>query len=100
MPGSIRVTEDGSGHAVIGVKAVPGASRDQISGALGDRLKVRVTAPPEGGKANKAICALIAGALGVGKGQVSVISGMTSAEKMVRIEGMSAASVRERLKDL
>ena len=85
---------------MIAVKAVPGASRDEISGALGDRLKVRVSAPPEGGKANKAICALIAGALGVSKKQVGVVAGMSSAEKTVRVEGVSGALVRARLNEL
>ncbi len=73
------------GGAVIRVKAVPGASRDQIAGVLGDRLKVKVAAPPEGGKANKAICALIAKALGVKTAQVEIVSGATNPEKIVRI---------------
>ena len=47
------------------VKAVPGSSRDRLAGALGDRLKVCVAAPPEGGKANAAITAMLADALGV-----------------------------------
>lgn len=70
---------------VIRVKAVPGASRDQIAGVLGDRLKVKVAAPPEGGKANKAICALLAKELGVKPGQVEIVSGATNPEKVVRV---------------
>lgn len=93
----IRVTDDEMGNAVIAVKAVPGASRDQIAGALGDRLKVRVSAPPEGGKANKAICALIAGALGVGPKCVEIIGGLASPEKTVRVLGLTAAEVAARL---
>lgn len=73
------------GSVLIRVKAVPGASRDQIAGVLGDRLKVKVAAPPEGGKANRAICALIAKELGVKSAQVEVVSGATSAEKVVRV---------------
>ncbi|MCA9303016.1 MAG: DUF167 domain-containing protein [Phycisphaerales bacterium] len=75
------------------VKAVPGASRDQIVGPLGDRLKVRVSAPPEGGRANKAICALIAQQLGISKSSVEVISGHSNPEKRVRIVGASAEAV-------
>ena len=95
---TIRVNDDETGCALIAVKAVPGASRDEISGALGDRLKVRVSAAAEGGRANKAICALIAGALGASKKDVSVVAGLTSAEKTVRVAGMGAAEVRGRLR--
>jgi len=54
-----------AGELRIRVKAVPGSSRDRLAGALGDRLKVCVAAPPEGGKANAAIAAMLADALGV-----------------------------------
>lgn len=100
MSDAIRVSEDGSGGVLIAVKAVPGASRDQIAGALGDRLKVRVAAPPEGGKANRAVCTLIADALGVPAGAVSVVAGTSSPEKQVRVQGMDAARVRDRLRAL
>lgn len=73
------------GGATIRVKAVPGASRNQIAGVLGDRLKVRVAAPPEGGKANAAILALLAKELGVKPAQLELISGETGAEKVVRV---------------
>ena len=58
----------------IRVKAIPGASRDAVAGMLGDRVKVRVSAPPEGGRANKAIEGLIARELGVRPSQVSVVA--------------------------
>lgn len=77
------------------IKAVPGARADSIVGPLGDRLKIRVSAPPEGGKANKAICALIARSLGVRRSAVTIASGATNPEKTVRIEGVSAENVRE-----
>lgn len=86
--------DDGKGGVLIAVKAVPGAKRDEIVGLLGERLKVRVSAPPEGGKANKAICALLARELGVRKGDVEVVSGAGQAEKTVRIRSMNAATVR------
>ena len=49
------LSRSSDGAWLIRVKAVPGASRDEIAGPLGDRLKIRIAAPPEGGKANKAI---------------------------------------------
>jgi uncharacterized protein len=76
------------------IKAVPGARRDEIAGPLGERLKVRTAAPPEGGKANAAICALIAAALGVRPRDVRVVSGHSRAEKVLEIEGVSEDAVR------
>jgi uncharacterized protein len=82
---------------LIRIKAVPGASRDAIAGVLGDRLKVRISAPPEDGKANKAICSLLAKALGLKRAQVSVQSGHTNPEKTVRIIGCSIGQIGDRL---
>ncbi len=75
------------------VKVVPGASRNEIAGVLGERLKVRVNAPPEGGKANEAVMALIAEVLGVGVRSVQIESGHTRPEKVVRILGVSVDAV-------
>lgn len=72
------------------IKAVPGSSRDRIAGVLGDRLKVAVSAPPEGGKANKAIVGLIANALGVRTSGVELVSGPTHPEKVFRVAGIDA----------
>lgn len=79
------------------VKAVPGAKRDGIVGALGERLKVRVSAPPEGGRANGAICSLLAERLGLSARDVEVVRGATSAEKVVRVRGLTVEGVRARL---
>lgn len=90
----LRVETDArTGDLLIAVKAVPGAKRDEIVGLLGDRLKVRVSAPPEGGRANKAIEALIAGALGVRASAVEVEAGHSSAEKVVRVRGCAVQAV-------
>ena len=82
----------------IRVKAVPGASRDQIAGALADRLKIRISAPPEGGKANEAICRLLAGALGVRPRDIELIAGHASPEKTLLVSGRSPDEVDARLK--
>ena len=89
----LRIKSDGSAVRVW-IKAVPGASRDQIAGVLGERLKVRVTAPAEDGRANQAICATIARALKIKPRQVMIESGRTNPEKVVRIEGVSVELVR------
>lgn len=82
--------------ALIAVKAVPGATRDEVVGRLGERLKVRVSAPPEGGWANEAICELLADELGVRAKDVQVVSGHGRAEKTVRVVGVSAADVEKK----
>ena len=93
-----RVIEsDGEGGSLIRVKAVPGARADAIAGPLGDRLKVRVSAPPEGGKANKAICKLLATALGLRTSDVTVRSGHANPEKLIAVAGQPRETVRERL---
>jgi len=84
------------GGVLLSVKAVPGASRDEVVGRLGDRLKIRISAPPEGGRANQAIRRLLAKELGVKPGDVSVTAGETSAEKTVRIAGVSVEAVESR----
>jgi len=84
------------GGVLLSVKAVPGASRDEVVGRLGDRLKIRISAPPEGGRANKAIRRLLAKELGVKPGDVAVTAGETSAEKTVRIAGVSVEAVESR----
>ena len=76
---------------------MPGASRDGIAGWLGETLKVRVTAPAERGRANAAVEALLAGALGVPKDCVRIFAGAASARKVVLISGLSASEVRCRL---
>ncbi len=82
-----------SGAVHIAIKAVPGSSRDQIVGPLGDRLKIKVAAPPEDGKANVAICALIAHAVGTAPRNVSVVSGHSRPEKTVAVTGVTLESV-------
>ncbi len=83
--------------ALLPVKAVPGARADKIVGPLGDRLKIRVAAPPEGGKANKAVCALLAKALGVKPARVTLHAGASNPEKTIRIEGLTPDQVLDRL---
>lgn len=83
--------------AHLDIKAVPGASRDQIAGAVGDRLKVRIAAPPEDGKANAAIERLLAAALGLKARDVQIVRGHASAEKTIRITGLNASEVATRL---
>jgi len=79
------------------VKAVPGASRSEIVGKLGEALKIRVAAPPEGGKANHEIVDLVAAKLGLSLNQVAVLSGQSSPAKVLSVEGLSAEDAWARL---
>ena len=79
------------------MRVVPRARRDEIAGEREGRVLVRVTAPPVDGKANAAVCALLAKAAGVPKGAVRVVRGETSRDKVVRIDGADEAAVRAAL---
>lgn len=89
MTGYLRSAADGA--ILLAVKAVPGAKRDEIAGPLGDRLKIRVAAPPEGGRANRAITELLARALGMKARDIELVAGASGAEKTFRLRGVSLA---------
>lgn len=74
----------------IAVKVIPNAQKNEIIGWENDRLKVRVNAVPEKGKANESVEALLAKRLGVPKSRVKVIRGHTSREKTVEIQNVTA----------
>jgi uncharacterized protein (TIGR00251 family) len=79
------------------VKAVPNAPRSAVAGWAGDVLKVKVHAPALEGRANEALCAFLAGELGLGKRAVSVVQGAKARLKLVEVTGLSLAEVRARL---
>lgn len=81
----------------LNVKVVPGASRSEICGWLGDALKIRVAAPPEQGKANAAVEALVCEALGLPGGSARVVAGITSPWKVLEISSVSEAVMSRRL---
>ena len=65
----------------------PKASSDEFAGLQGERLKIRLTAPPVDGKANAHLIAFLAKAFGISKSQVSLISGELNRQKRVRLHG-------------
>jgi len=82
---------------VIAVKVVPRAAKDEIVGWLDGALKVRVQAPPQDGRANRALEALLAEALNLKKNAVTVAAGQSSARKRVAIEGLTHDEIVRRL---
>lgn len=83
--------------AKLAVRVQARARRDEIVGERGGSLLVRVTAPPVEGKANAAVCKLLAKRLGLAPGKVAVVRGASSRDKVVEIDGIEAAELRRRL---
>ena len=89
----IDVTEkDDAVYVAVWVQ--PGAKKDRIVGEHGGCLKVAVTAPPEGGRANKAVARLLAKTLGTKKSLVEIVSGAASRKKRVAIVGVPISRVK------
>ena len=82
---------------LVKIKVVPGSSRDRLVGRYGDAIKVQVSAPPERGKANAAVAALLADFLGIKPGQVELVSGGTNPRKQFRIWGLDESVLKEKL---
>ena len=89
-------SHDGANYLMgrLSLKVVPGSSRDEIVGWLGDSLKVKVKAPPDKGRANEAVVALLAERLGIDTSSITVASGHTSPAKVVAIDGMDDEAIR------
>jgi uncharacterized protein (TIGR00251 family) len=83
--------------ADIKVKLLPRSSKNEIIGREDDVLKVKVTAPPVEGKANKALEQLLAKRLDLPKSNVEIISGERSRVKSIRIHGLSNEDVTRML---
>lgn len=71
----------------IRVKVIPRSAKSEFAGEMQDgTLKIRVTAPPDKGLANQEVCALLAAKYGVARDAVRILSGQTSARKLIRID--------------
>jgi uncharacterized protein (TIGR00251 family) len=94
--GLFDVTADGA--VVVRVHAQPGSSRPGVAGVHGGALKVRVRPRAEGGRANRAIEAVLAEVFGVPASTVLVTTGTTGRAKRVRVSGVDATLAAERLR--
>ena len=79
------------------LRVVPGASRPGVVGRYGDSWKIRVAAPPENGRANDAVVALLADMLGLSRRDVSIVSGVGTRDKVLVLEGISTPELDRRL---
>jgi uncharacterized protein len=88
---------DTGASATFEVKIHPRAKKNAITGEVGDALKVCLTAPPVDGKANQACIEFFAKLLNLPRSSVTIAAGQTSRNKVMRVGGVTAAQLRERL---
>jgi uncharacterized protein len=92
----IDVKESQAG-TTFAVKIHPRAKKNAMTGQVGDALKVALTAPPVDGKANDACIKFFAKLLNVPRSSVTIAAGQTSRNKVIRVAGLTAQQVRDRL---
>ena len=88
---------DTAAGAAFAIKVHPRAKRNAITGAIGDALKVALTAPPVDGKANQACIEFFAKLLKVPRSSVTIASGQASRNKVIWVAGVSPEEVRKRI---
>ena len=86
----IGETADG---VVFNIRVIPRASRCELAGVQGDALKLRITAPPVEGAANKECVRFLSDMLGVKKSQIKIIAGHRSKNKRVSISGINRKDI-------
>ena len=86
--------------AILQIRVQPRASRNEVSGYDGQVLRVRVTAPPEDGRANDALVTLLAEALDVPRSLVRILRGHTARNKVVSVESLTPEEAARRLEAL
>jgi len=92
------MNETKSDSAKLSVLVVPGSSREQIVGWHDGALKVKLQAPPEGGKANQALVELLAKSLDWPKRQIAVTHGEASRLKTLSFEGLAPEELDARIR--
>jgi uncharacterized protein len=79
------------------LRVAPGAARASVVGRHGDAWKVRVAAPPEGGRANEAVVRLLADTLALPREAVTLVSGHGARDKIVELAGVGPEQIERRL---
>jgi len=90
--------KDTPSGATFAVKVHPRARKNAITGEVGDALKLALTAPPSDGRANAACVEFLAEFLKVPGSSITIAAGQTSRNKVIRVHGLTADQVRERLR--
>ncbi len=89
--------QESGGGVTFAVKVHPRAKKNAITGELGNALKVSLTTPPVEGRANEACIEFFAKLLKVPRSSVTIASGQTSRNKVIRVTGVTGQYVRDRL---
>jgi uncharacterized protein len=89
--------KDVADGCTVAVRVHPGARKNAVTGVHADALKIALTAPPADGRANDALVAFLADALGLPRARIAIAAGLTSRTKLIRITGRSAAEIRAAL---
>jgi uncharacterized protein (TIGR00251 family) len=82
---------------LLSVKVQPRASKNEIGGVLGEELRIKVTAPPVDAAANEALIRLLAETLDCPRSRVELVRGHTARHKIIKLHGLVAAEVAEKL---
>lgn len=96
-PEWLRVRENG---VEIRVRLAPRSSREQIDGTYGDRLKIRLTAPPVGGAANQALLRFLSKRLRIRPSAIRIVQGAKERSKIVFVEAADPATLAARVAGL
>ena len=85
------------GGIVFEIKVIPGSSKTAVSGLLGEKIKIKISAAAEKGKANKCLIEFLSKKLGVKKNAIRIISGQTSTLKRLQVSGLSTEQMLKKL---
>jgi uncharacterized protein (TIGR00251 family) len=89
-----------NGGVQFAVRVIPGASKNEVAGIQDGALKIKLTAPPVEGKANKACIDFLARLLGMRRSALAIASGEKSRKKTVAVDGIGRVELEARLKDI
>ena len=95
LPSFLRAQPDGT---LLSIKLQPRASSNEIGAALGDELRIKVTAPPVDAAANQALVEMLADLLDCSRARVELLRGHTSRHKTIKLHGFKPEEVLAKLK--
>ena len=97
MDDAVDFVQDVGDGCTVSVRVHPGARKNGVSGVHAGAVKISLTTPPVDGRANEALIAFVAELLGIPRGRVSLVAGMTGRDKVLRITGKNSAEVNAAL---